>query len=109
MDQQPNPAANPDAPPPPPANDLPEAHDATTEKIHNLSNFHVSEALGLPLLTKDIGKTSPTGRTTASRADAVAGGERQGYFSYFSGQDRLMFGAAALIILGPLLLGAMRG
>ena len=95
-----------DVPPPAPSNALPEAHDKTTEQIHSLSNFSVSEAVGLPLLSKDIGKTSPTGRPDSR---AAASGPRQGYFGYYSSEDRIMAAFAIVMILGPLLLGAFRG
>jgi len=92
-------------------NNLPEAHDKTTERIHNLANFNVSEALGLPLLTKDIKTTSSQPREQA--AGAVArdndSGSFGGYFALFSQRDRLVAGASAIMILGPLFFGMMRG
>jgi hypothetical protein len=111
MDQQPN--ATPETPvAPPPAqsneqsNNLPEAHDKTTEQIHEMSNFHVSEALGVPLLSKDIGKS---GQQTASSGRRAGANDRAGSFGYYSSQDRMMAAASAVMILGPLLLGALRG
>lgn len=110
MDQQPH--ASPDAPPPSQSNDLPEAHDPTTEKIHSLSNFHVSEALGLPLLTKDVGKTGSTTERkpeTGRKLSGMADDPGPGLFAYYSAQDRLMAAAVCAVILGPLFFGALRG
>ena len=117
MDNQNHPDAPmpPRAPEPPPAlsNDLPEAHDKTTEQIHSLSNFSVSEAIGLPLLTKDVGKTGPkTGSQTRDRTsngDRVVMDWREATFGLFNREDQMMFAAGALMVLGPLFFGMMRG
>jgi hypothetical protein len=105
-DYAPEPPRPHEPPPARAANDLPEARDKTTERIHNMADFKVSEYLGLPLLTKDIGRKEP-------RTDAQPGRRRGGfadtYFGYFSSQDRPMLAAAAVINLGPLFLGALRG
>jgi len=87
----------------------PKEHDKTTEQIRSLSNFNVSEALGLPLLTKDIGK--PTRREGTGTTASAQNGTRESFFNfgYYSAQDRLMGAAVCLIILGPLFLGAFRG
>ena len=98
---------------PPPTrgpNDLPEAHDKTTEQIHSLSNFNVSEALGLPLLTKDIKTNGSQPREqTAGAASRGDQGDPSGPFGLFSSRDRLMFGASAVMVLGPLFFGMMQG
>ena len=90
-------------------NNLPEAHDKTTEQISSLSNFNVSEALGLPLLTKDI-KTNDS-RPHDLGAGAVAYGDQgdsSGPFGLFSSRDRLILAASAVMILGPLFFGMMQ-
>ena len=91
-------------------NNLPEANDKTTERIHSLSNFNVSDKLGLPLLTKDIKTNGSQPRDLG--AGAVArdeSGNSGGPFGLFSSRDRLVLAASAIMILGPLFFGMMRG
>jgi len=92
-------------------NNLPEAHDKTTEQISSLSNFNVSDALGLPLLTKDIKTNGSQPRDRESNSGFLAdhGGSGTGYFGLFSQRDRLVACASAIMILGPLFFGMMRG
>ena len=96
-----------------PQNDLPEARDSTTENIHNLSNFNVSDALGVPLLTKDVGAAQPRsgsqeeGRRVAGETETRKGGSfAGGVFDVFGHRDRLAFGVATAMMLLPLIGGS---
>lgn len=89
-------------------NDLPEAHDPTTRQIHEMSDFSLSGALGIPLLAKDTAERPTSSKPTGPRPFATQPGETIGsYFAYFTKQDRLVIAASAAMILGPLLVGAL--
>jgi hypothetical protein len=94
------------------ARELPEARDETTKQIHEMSNFSVSESLGIPLLTKDVGKTNGDTRGSERlRQDSDRRGARFSLFDVYSDvdpRDRLMAIVSAVMVLGPLALGAFR-
>ena len=93
------------------ARELPEARDETTKQIHELSDFKVSDYLGLPLLTKDVGKTDEPARKADDRTSKPAARWQFGggnIFAPFDSRDRWIAVAMAAMILGPLFFGAMR-
>lgn len=117
QDQRPKPSDETRAP-----NDLPEAHDPTTARIHRLSSFNVSDALGIPLLTSDIGKNSEESGAHAEgrlmggpEAQGRSGGGQGGGFSthsvsgllaVFDKRDGFALVAVVVMIWGPLFFGA---
>ncbi len=88
--------------------------DPTREQIRKYSNFSVSEALGLPLLTGDKPTGSWLGMTTTPKSAnpqttgptvSLFGNAGASYFYWLTDTDRKAIYVGAAVILLPLLGG----